>query len=199
MIQVRKILTNLSPALKSSFDNFFRIMVGELRVGGMSGYLGKYATCAIETEETGHNYEGHQKSLAVQSAIYSLNADISQLGSGENRIYGTNEEHHWNQAIKCFIEQKEPIEKFLSEEESYSEKGKNFNDVVEAYREFEKVAFDHMNQACDTILAENSNSIKFSQYKAALHRSTDLIPQEGKKLSNSQQQLSTVSTSSLNY
>lgn len=160
-------LRSLAENLKEKNHDFFDKIIGKMLMGSMSGYLGIYATCAIETEEDGHNAEGHARKTAVEMEVQKLGRGINLLITcddelGKNcyfdeakRCYYYDEENLWKRAIKDFLETREPIRKFFDTEK---EEGTNrrfyrqFTVMTSSYAKLEESTVTSMSTFCDIMI-----------------------------------------------
>lgn len=165
----RATLIKLSKDPTATFIEFHQEMIGNLMIGGMSGYLGIYATCAIETEEEGHNELGHKRKDLIEKKISLLNSKISKLNKGKSQFYNDDSDHHWTDFIANFLEFHPIINEFFNLELSEVNPNPNnsittkLHQTIKAFEKFENKALTCAFEACKIISQANKNSFSINE------------------------------------
>lgn len=174
--ETRDELDAFNKVLKEKFNDFNQKMIGETLIGGQTGYLGVYATCAIETEETGHNETGHTRKIETESVINAMRYSLSKLGDGmlsyTDQYYGHDEDHHWGEFIKAYLANRNKIAGFFAEEIIINESSSNENKFKVAKDSFEKLYQEALRSSlsiCEVIInTDHSKKGKFEILKAEI-------------------------------
>lgn len=144
-------------SIKSNLNKLKKAMVGDIYISGYTGYLGKYATCSIETEiaveghtgDGGYNKVGHDKLVTISEAINQFSFSVEKIGSGIDD-FGRDEDYHWIKTTNQFFKFESALKEFF-QKELVNNKEKSLKLSNELFVCLIKEAADSIKIACEFI------------------------------------------------
>jgi len=168
--QIKEIKTRdeLIDDTKLVWKEFYNKILGEIRIGGYTGYLGRYATCAIETEETGHNADEHDRFSKITGALDSIGGGVRLLDKKldySDEYYGRTKDHYIDQVPDILLKNFTKLDVLMNQEEEYLsnrsfEIREQFKEVKELYNDTKKSMVNNISHISNGRNDETLRSLK---------------------------------------